>query len=151
MKKYIGTIILSLVVGVYLGKFILNQYSNLTITPTSNTNELLFFIEEGIYNDIETMKNNMISFPYYIYEETSDGIHTYIGITKNEQNAQKVKEYYSKMGYDINIREYGGFTDPFISVVDQYDILLENAKEEAISDICGQILSSYEELVLNGT
>lgn len=151
MKKYIGSIILSLIVGVYLGKFMLNQYDDLTVSPVSSESSTLYFLETGIYSDLDSMKNSMTTFPYYVYEELEDGLHTYVGITKNEKNAGKVKEYLDDIGYDINIREFNGFDESFVSIVSQYDILLESASGEGITDICGQILSSYEELVLNGT
>ena len=129
----------------------LNQYDDLTVSPVSSESGMLYFLESGVYNDIDTMKNSMISFPYYVYEELEDGIHSYVGITKNEKNALKVKEHLKHLGYDINIREFNGFDESFVSVVTQYDILLESASDDGILDICGQVLSSYEELVLNGT
>lgn len=150
MKKYLGSIILSLVVGVFLGKFMINQYSDLQVVPVMNNSFNLFFLQQGVYNSEDSMKENMIDFPYYIYNLEDDGYHTYVGITKNENNANKIKEFFYNKGYDIYIKEIGVNNISFITVVEQYDLLLNDATGEMIGDICGQVLSSYEELVLNG-
>lgn len=150
MKKYIGSIMLSLVVGVFLGKFMINQYSNLQVVPVIQESNDLFFLQQGVYSSLDTMKENMTDFSYYIYNIEEDGYHTYVGITKNENNANKIKEFFHNKGYDIYIKEIGVNNSDFLMVVEQYDLLLNEASDEMIDDICNQVLSSYEELVLNG-
>ena len=149
MKKYIGSIILSIAVGIYLGKFMFNQYDNITLLNVSNTTSTLYFIEAGIYKTEEEMKNNMNNFSYYIYNEENNEIHAYIGITKNKKNAEIIKEYWKNKSYDINIREINISNKNLISVIEEYDKLLETIDETGIEDICGQTLISYEELVIN--
>ena len=70
-------------------------------------------------------------------------------ITKNHENALKVKEYFNDMGYDIIVRENRVSNGVFISIVNQYDLVLKDASDDAIGDICSQVINSYEELVLN--
>ena len=149
MKKYTVPIILSIVVGVYLGKFMFNQYDNLTLFSVSNESSTLYFLEVGIYNTIDEMKTAMSNFSYYIYNVDKQGIHSYIGITKNKKNSQKIKEYWKEKSYDIYEREINITNSNFISVIEEYDKLLDTAEGVGIEDICGQVLSSYEELVIN--
>ena len=149
MKKYFWSVFLSLFVGVYLGMFVLNQYKDFNIISAFDYYETLFFLQHGVYSDLDSMKDNMSPFPYYIYDLQDDGYHAYVGITKSKENALKVKEYYIDMGYDIYIRENRINNVTFVSVVSQYDILLSDATGDAIGDICNQVLSSYEELVVN--
>ncbi len=149
MKKYIGSIFLSLVFGVYLGMFVLRQYKNFDVTSVFSYYDTLYFIEIGVYNDIDSMKDDLGNFSSYIYDVDDSGYHVYVGITKNHENALKVKEYFNNMGYDINIREDRTSNGIFVSIVNQYDIVLRDASDDAIGDICSQVINSYEELVLN--
>lgn len=150
MKKYFWSLLFSLVVGVYLGKFMLNQYKDYELIPTYSSSEDLFFLQQGVYSSIESMKENMSSFRYYIYDSESDGFHSYLCITKSHENALKVKEFFNSLGYDIYVKENNINNGNFVSVVNQYDLLLSDASGNAIDDICNQVLSSYEELVING-
>lgn len=149
MKKYFWSIFFSLIVGVYLGKFTLNQYHDFNIFPVSSGYETVYFLEQGIYNSEDVMKSSMSSFSYYIYSFDSDGYHTYVGITKSYENALKVKDFYSKKGYDIYVKENNIKNERFLSVLNQYDILLGDISNDSIDGVCDQILSSYEELVIN--
>lgn len=149
MKKYFWSIFLSLVVGIYLGKFTLSQYDDFNIFPVSFSSDTLYFLQQGVYSNINVMKNNMVDFQYYIYDSEDDGYHTYVGITKNRENALKIKEFFKERGYDIYVKEVSVSNSSFVSVVSQYDILLSEATGDAIESICNQVLSSYEELVIN--
>ena len=149
MKKYFWSIILSLVVGIYLGKFTLSQYDDFNVFPVSFGSDTIYFLQEGVYSNVDVMKNSMSSFDYYIYDKEDDGYHTYVGITKSRENALKLEGFYEEKGYDIYVRENSINNNSFASVLTQYDILLSNADKDSIDSICSQILSSYEELVIN--
>lgn len=127
----------------------LSQYDDFNIFPVSFNYDTLYFLQQGVYSNEEIMKQNMSLFKYYIYDLEDDGYHTYVGITKSYENALKVKEYYKEKGYDIYVKENNVKNNSFISVIAQYDILLSEAEGETIDSICNQILSSYEELVIN--
>ena len=150
MKKYVGAIFLSVVLGVYLGKFMLNQYDDFNILPVYADSFSLYFLEAGTYDSVDVMKDKMSDFNYYIYDYEDKKIHSYIGITKSLENAKKIKDFYDSKGYIINIRENNINNNDFVSVVEQYDLLFNDASGDAIGDICNQVLSSYEELVING-
>ena len=151
MKNYIVPIISALLVGFLLAKFMIDQYDkkeNLkTIFNNSNT---LYFIRQGIYSDKESMEKNMTDFSYYIYNLEDDKYHTYIGIKSSKKNSQKLKDFYEKLGYITYIKEINISSKSFMEVLEQYDKLLENTDEEkTIKAICSQVLSKYEELILN--
>lgn len=151
MKNYIVPIISALLVGFLLAKFMIDQYDkkeNLkTVFNNSNT---LYFIRQGIYSDKESMEKNMTDFSYYIYNLEDDKYHTYIGITSSKKNSQKLKDFYEKLGYITYIKEINISSKSFMEVLEQYDKLLENTDEEkTIKAICSQVLSKYEELILN--
>lgn len=149
MKKYFWSIFLSIVVGLYLGKFMFNQYDNLNLLATSSDYESLYFLQIGVYADLDSMKSDMSQLGYYIYSYENDGIHVYVCMTKSKENALKVKEYFTQKGYDILLKENVINNSAFLTVLSQYDLLLSEANLDTIEDICSQILSSYEELVYN--
>lgn len=147
MKKYFGSIVLSLVFGLFLAKFVLNQYKDFNLMSAFNYSDSLYFLKEGDYDSYDSMKDSMASFSYYIYDFYDNQYHTYVGITKSLENASKIKGFFNNMGYDISVEENNINNSVFVSVVSQYDLLLNDAEGDAILDICNQVLTSYEELV----
>ena len=108
-----------------------------------------YFLELGVYNSEAEMNENTIKFPYYIYMTKDNKYYVYIGITKNENNLNRIKGYYEEKGYVINVREYEIENEAFLVVLEQYDNLLSGSTDDSIIDgVCSQILSKYEELVL---
>lgn len=142
------SVLLSIVVGCFLGKFMINQYNDFQLSPVINKSNSLFFLQQGVYKNEDEMKDKMSDFSFYIYNLEGDSYYTYVGITKSLENAEKIKEYFKNKGYDIYIKDIGINNDAFITVVEQYDLLLNDASGDAIVDICYQVLSSYEELVV---
>ena len=73
-----------------------------------------------------------------------------MGITKNYNNAKKIKKMYNDKGYNIYQKEKNIKSDEFLNNVEQFDVLVENTKKERdISTIQEVILSNYEEMVIN--
>lgn len=46
MKKYFWSIFLSLIVGIYLGKFTLSQYDDFNIFPVNLTYDTVYFLQQ---------------------------------------------------------------------------------------------------------
>ena len=151
MNKYIVPIVSALLVGFLLAKFMIDQYDKKeSLTTVFNKYETLYFVRQGIYSSKESMEKNMTDFAYYIYNQNEDKYYTYIGITKNEQNLEKLKGFFEKMGYITYIEEFTVDSNAFIEILTQYDnLLLETNDESVIKAICSQVLSKYEELILN--
>ncbi len=151
MKKYIFPIILSMVVGFYLGITLLKQYKNAQeLTPVFNSglNEI-YFVRKGEYDTKESMEKAMMKFPYYIHTTKDGKYYSYLGISTNLENANKIKGYYDNLGYSTSVEKIGVSNTHFIEVLEEYDKLLTSSNNETISSICSQILIKYEELVIN--
>ena len=151
MKKYIMPILSALLVGFLLAKFMIEQYDKKeNLKTVFNSYETLYFIQQGVYSTEESMKKNMADFAYYIYNIENDKYYTYIGITKTKQNSDKLKGFYEKLGYITYIKEIDVDNVGFIEILNQYEQLLETTEDEnTIKAICSQVLSKYEELILN--
>lgn len=118
-----------------------------TITVSKNT-KTIYYIQRGVYSTKESMQQNMSSHSHYIYNVEDNKYYTYIGITTNKENANKIKDYYKKQGYDTYIKEKITDNESFITILNQYDEILSNTKDEGtIVTICNQVLSKYEEMI----
>lgn len=150
IKKYIVPVILALLTGLVLGRFVLNQYEfEGKIVSSIGTAKQAYFIQQGVYSSKESMESNLTDFPYYIYMNEDDKYYVYIGITFLEENMNKIKGYYEEKGYITYVKQININNDAFITVLEQYDALLkESSDSEVIGTVCSQVLNKYEELVL---
>ena len=147
--KNIFPVVLCILVGFFMGTFMLKQY-NLDADPVALTGENLYFLQTGVYSSEESMKESMQKTSYYIYTKENNMYYSYIGITKNKKNLEKLKDFYKHAGYDIYIREIFVSDISFLTVLEQYDnLLLETTDTKIIKSIEEQILSKYEELMIN--
>ena len=148
MKKYLFPVTISLLIGISMAYFIIKQYEGTPILAVSSNAETLYYVERGIYSDLENMENNMKDFTDYIYNTENNQYHTYIGITTNKENALKIQNYYKNLGYDTNLVEKITDNKEFINILKQYDELLNKTDDsESIKTICNQVLAKYEEMV----
>lgn len=148
MKKYFFPVFVSLIIGVSMAYFIIKQYETLPALAVSSDAESLFYIQRGVYSDMDNMKNNMKDFTHYIYNVEENQYYAYIGITTSKENALKIQNYYKSLGYDTFLKEKITDNKDFINILKQYDELLAKTDDnESIKVICNQVLAKYEELV----
>ena len=148
MKKYLFPIFVSLILGVFMAYFIIRQYEDMPTLAVSSEAETLYYIQRGVYNDMDSMTNSMKDFTHYIYNVEDNQYYAYIGITTNKENALKIQNYYKTLGYDTFLKDKITDNDDFISILKQYDELLTKTDDnESIKVICNQVLAKYEELV----
>lgn len=152
MKKNLLLIGIGLSIGIYLGYLMIHTYQTEEIKPVSISSniEKLYFIQIGVYSNLDQMKEELKNLSYYIYTKEGNLYYVYVGITKEKTNQKKLKEYFNQLGYDIYIKELEIENKEFNEILSQYDKLLkETTDHQAISTICNQVLNKYEELVIN--
>lgn len=148
MKKYLFPVSVSLILGISMAYFIIKQYETMPALAVSSDAESLFYIQRGVYSDMDNMKNNMKDFTNYIYNVEDNQYYAYIGITTSKENALKIQNYYKSLGYDTFLKEKITDNKDFINILKQYDELLAKTDDnESIKVICNQVLAKYEELV----
>ena len=148
MRKYLFPVSVSLILGISMAYFIIKQYESLPALAVSSDAESLFYIQRGVYSDMDNMKNNMKDFTNYIYNVEENQYYAYIGITTSKENALKIQNYYKSLGYDTFLKEKITDNKDFINILKQYDELLAKTDDnESIKVICNQVLAKYEELV----
>ena len=148
MKKYTFQIILSLCIGCLLAYLIINSYDDASPLSVSSSAEEIYYLQKASYTTKEAMEDDMQAFGHYIYNVEDNMYNAYIGISANKKGIEKIKNYYQNKGYNTDIKTKITDNENFITVLKQYDtVLLETEDEKAISTICNQVLTKYEEMV----
>ena len=146
MKKYLLTIIVSLLVGFLLSFYMLKEYESVNIIPVFNVKETAYLVQQGVYSSMESMQENTTHLTDYIYSVIDDMYYVYIGISLDSSNVNKLQEYYKNKDINTIIKTTTLTDQEFIETLRQYDMVLNNTSdEETIKEICKQVLSKYKE------
>ena len=145
--KFLIPITLSIFVGLFFGKIFFDNYNHSSIA-VFNEKDKIYMLQAGVYSSLDKMKKNFKSYDKYLYISNDDGYHVYVGITKNKKNAQKIKEFYEKNGYSIYVKENILDNSSFLSVLGEYDKIIDITTEDTIDEIERIIISNYKEMVL---
>lgn len=150
MKKYLFTFFIAMTIGLFLSYFFITQYDSYTGIKVSGTGTSLYFVQFGVFSSIENMEKETISLENYVYNINEDMYYVYVGITKNKDNANKIVNHYKDLGYETIIKEYEINSNKFLSELSNYDsLLLSTTDKTVISSLISQVLSKYEEVVIN--
>jgi len=146
MKKYLLTIIISLLVGFLLSFYMLKEYESIDIIPVFNTKETAYLVQQGVYSSMESMQENTSHLTDYIYSVIDNMYYVYIGISLESDNVEKIQEYYKNKDINTIIKTTTISDNDLINSLKQYDIVLkETDEEETIKEIIKQTLSKYKE------
>ncbi|MBP3461362.1 MAG: hypothetical protein J6K21_03020 [Bacilli bacterium] len=147
--KNMFPVVLCILIGFFMGNFMFKQYSQ-KVDTVSLTGENLYFLQAGVFSSESSMKEAMSKSSYYIYRKENNMYYSYVGIVKNEKNLEKLKDYFKQEGYDIYVREMFVSNISFLTILDQYETLLqETTDNKIIKSIENQVLGKYEELVID--
>ena len=152
MKKYLLTFVVALIIGFFLSNFFLKQYDDFEGIKVANKGETLYFVQYGVFSSLESLEENTLALQNYVYNKQDDLYYVYVGITKLEENAKKIVDYYKNLGYETIIKEFGISNKNFLELLVNYDEVLKNTNDEtAIASIINQVLVKYEEVVISGS
>lgn len=142
------TILLCLVVGFFIGKFIIDEYKgSLNTTPVFMEKEEIYLIQFGVYSSLDSLNKNTEKLTSYVYENIDGKYHVYIGVTNSESNLEKMLSYFNKKSFSTYVKTLELSDKKFIELLKQYDLLLENTNDESIMEsIIKTVLSKYEEV-----
>ena len=142
MKNKIVFSVLFLVTGLVDGNNLYSKIDPSVLSTFKESNEF-FLLQEGIYNDKESMQNQTRDINPKVYEIKDDKYYVYVGITSNKDNAEKLKEIYKKNNIDVYIKNIKIKDKDFINNLNQFDILIESTNNP------NEVLT-IEEVVLSG-
>lgn len=144
MKKKIFYSIIILITGIIVGRNIYLSKS----TQTFSNKDIYYFIQEGVYSSKSIMEENIKNMDLKVVDELDNKYYVYLGITKDESIAKKLKEIYESQGYQIYIKEVSLSNEEFNNNVTQFDLLINaTTSEKEILTIEKVVLANYEEIV----
>ena len=151
VKKTFIVVICSILIGLFLSNLLFKEYEyDVKLSTVFSSSNKVYFLQQGVYSSFDSMKENMISFSYYIYTYENDKYYTFIGVTKDMENLEKLKGYYKSLDYDIYVKEVNVRNSEYLELLDEYDILLKAVdSKDAIDAIMMQLLGKYEEMIIN--
>ena len=145
--KFLIPITLSIVVGLFFGKIFFDNYESSSVTAFDEKDKI-YMLQIGVYSSIDKMKSSFKDYEKFLYIQNDDGYHLYVGITKEKQIANTIKEYYEEKGYSIYVKESLIDDSAFLSVLGEYDKIINITSENDIPDIEKIVISNYKEMVL---
>ena len=144
MKKIIKGIfiplVISMIFGFICGKLVYSVYGNDVENKLSSSK--LYLIENGEYLTYDSMReeNNGNN---YVYYKDEDGYKTVVGITRNEENIDKIKSLYSD---NLEVEEYYISTELLNNKQNEYDLQLSNTDDiYEVKAVVDNILNLYRE------
>lgn len=150
MKKTIIWIIFAIISGVVLGRVTFEKYDSLKVEDVISFNKNTYMLKYKTYDNIKKMEKDISNIDRYIYIEDDKKVIVYIAISSTKDNIKKIRKIYSDKGIKTSIEKVEIDNDEFIQNLNEYEKLLTAAESESsILIIENQILSCYEELVVN--
>ncbi|MEG2311497.1 MAG: hypothetical protein RSB72_02230 [Bacilli bacterium] len=148
MKRFLGPIILAVITGFVMAQLVFSQYEKPQLQTVFGENEKVNIIQLGVYSSKENMQINTKDFAHYIYNKNNGMYYVYVGMTNENKNVIKLKEYYKQLGKDIYIKQINISNEKFLNILKQYDeLLLKTEDKQTIKTIQSKVLKKYEELV----
>ena len=144
MKKIIKGIFLPLVISVLFGfvcgKMVYQIYDD--ELESKLTSSRLYLVQNGEYLTYDSMREEN-SGNNYVYYKDEDGYKTVIGITRNEDNIDKIKRLYSD---SVKIEEYYVSNELLNEKQNEFDKILSNTDDVyKVREVVDNILNLYRE------
>lgn len=137
----------SIILGA-LSAMLLNSTYKEKLINTFSEGKTYYFIQEGVYSSKEIMNENTKDIQVKTVDTLNNKQYVYLGITRDNNNAKKIKDIYEKKGYQIYIKEQNLSNEEFYNNVTQFDILVNSTdKASEILTIEEVVLANYEELI----
>lgn len=140
-------IVLSIVIGLFFGKTFFDVYDSSSLTVFDEKGKV-YMLQIGTYSTKDAMSTAFKNYEDFLYIKGDDGYNLYVGITKSSQIANKIKELYKKDGYSIYIKENIEDDKSFLSLLEEYDKIIDITSDSDIKAIQKIVISNYKEMVL---
>ena len=150
-KKFIRGVLIPLLLAVVLGFYGAKiAYEFYQVKKTINQRSYnAYAIQYGVYTNPKTLEKNLKNLDNYVVSLEDGKYYIYLGFTTNYKNLSKMRQLYDKKNIEVYTKEIYINNSEFVSNLEQFDVLLNNASdEEDILSVNEAILSSYDELIL---
>lgn len=138
MKKAIIKFIFPLLVGLLLGCYLYKT----ELLNLFNTYSISIF-QVGYYDDLNMALTKQKEIENSIIMNDGNNYRVVVSILKDENAIDKMANYLTKQNITYNIKQISISDVTFINMLNNYEQLLINSKEEIYENINKQILNSY--------
>ena len=146
MKKVIIKSFVYILIGFLLGEYLFGDIK--TYIKKIKNSETYYFLQEGVYADEERLQDGIKNLGQRMIDIENDQYCVYVGITKDKEIADMIKDIYEKRGYKIHMREKSVASEEFSENVNQFDLLIQSTEDEdQILTIEKVVLANYEEII----
>ena len=146
--KFLIPIVLSIIIGVLIGNVFFSEYDNKSISAFYE-GEKVYFVQMGVYKEMDSLKSDNPNYLDYAYVLEDDGYHLYVGVSKKENIASRIKTYYESDNKSIYIKEKNIANASFLNILTEYDKITSIATNDRdLINIEKIVLSNYKEMVL---
>lgn len=134
-------LLIVMLMGIVFASFLLYKYKSKD-KGIVNT-ETVYLIQIGAYQNYENVVKVTKTLPNYVIIEEDGTAKIIVGITKDDNNLEKLKQNYE----NIYIREEQIDNKEFLDYLTKYDYLLnETNNSETIKEINHKVLNKYDEI-----
>ena len=145
MKKTMLLAVIFVVLGAVCGNYLYKKAPD--TVSVFQTNQTFYFLQEGIYSSKDIMQENVGDLTNKLVVLEDNKYYVYVGITMDQNNANKIKKIYENMGYQIYIKKMTLDNEEFASNVSQFDLLVqESDTDEDVLTVEEVVLANYEQI-----
>jgi len=145
MKKIIIKGIILIIIGFFIGQFLFAD--KIELIKRLQKGDTYYFLEEGVYNNYDNIQNNL-NINRKVIENNNNKYHVYIGITRDKEVLEKLKEIYKRDNINITVKEKILESVEFKTNVEQFDLLIKQTKDNSqILTIEEVVIANYEEII----
>ncbi len=145
MKKILIKGLIFIVLGFFLGQLIFSD--KIELIKRLQKGDSYYFLAEGIYNDYDSIQNN-ININRKLIENKNNKYYVYVGITRDKEVLEKLKEIYKKKNISLYTKEIILSSPEFKTNVEQFDLLIKDTKDyDQILTIEEVVIANYEEII----
>jgi len=144
MKSLIKSSIIWIMTGFLIGEFSFGSKKDVWKLIKTDT---YYFLQEGVYRNEEALKNRVSELSQKAIDKKAKYYYVYVGITKEKEVVEKIKNIYEKQGLNIYVKEKNVKSKEFSENVKQFDYLIKaTSEEDEILKIEEVVLANYEEI-----
>lgn len=145
MKKIIIKGILLVAIGFLIGQFLFGE--KIELIKKLQRGDTYYFLEEGVYSNYDNIQNSITEYRKII-ENKNNKYHVYIGITRDKNVLEKLKQIYKKDNINVSVKEINLYSQEFKNNVEQFDLLIKQTKDNSqILTIEEVVIANYEEII----
>ena len=145
MKKIVIKGIIFVGIGFLIGQFLFGE--KIELIKKLQRGDTYYFLEEGVYSNYDNIQNSITEYRKII-ENKNNKYHVYIGITRDKNVLEKLKQIYKKDNINVSVKEINLYSQEFKNNVEQFDLLINQTKDNSqILTIEEVVIANYEEII----